>query len=415
MIAGQITAIMLQTAFFLILVRILDTYQYGLFIGASAFVAILAQFATLGQGTVLIRQLSQTSETFLNAWGPTLRTAFLGCIVTALVALLVGWRLLHQAALFRLLPIIVLSDLVCNKTVELASQAFQANARFRAASQISILPNLAKFVAVSCAAVQISLQKSRLSALGWGLWYAAASVCVCGVALLAVRHSLGRAKDSYFKKGSLWEGLSYAVSGASFYIYNDIDKTFLVADGFVAEAGFYGAAYRLIEVMTAPLRALNTAALPRFFTARANGIQGVRAVMLRVLAPSVLYSFVCGWVILIFHGTATTLLGKEYGAAGQVLRYLCFIPLIRCVHYGAGNALTALGAQWSRTTVQLGAAVFNISLNVYLIPKYSWHGAAWSSVATETCLAVSMVTALAVSSKHKHKESLQQTQGEQLL
>lgn len=104
----------------------------------------------------------------------------------------------------------------------------------------------------------------RLTVHQWMFWCLASSAIATMLALLWVRLRLGRSRGGHFARESVWEGLSYAVSGASFYVYNDIDKTLLVANGFVSAAGFYGAAYRIIKVMTAPLRAVNTAAMPRF-------------------------------------------------------------------------------------------------------------------------------------------------------
>ncbi len=396
MIVGQGTAIILQTVFFLLLIRVLDTSQFGIFVGVTALVATIAPFATLGQGTVLIRRLTQANTLFNQAWGKTLRTALWGSAATAILGWLGGWFVLRNPSLRQILPLLILSDLACNKLVELASQAFQATRQFRTASQITILPNFAKMVAVVCAITQMHVTGAKLTVGAWTLWYLSFSALMAVAALTWVRLRLGRAEDSHFAREDIREGLSYAVSGASFYIYNDIDKTFLAADGFVSAAGFYGAAYRLIEVMTAPLRAVNTAALPRFFSAGRLGSKEVRRVMLRVLVPSASFSLASGLLVFFFHGLAGSLFGREYGAAGQVLRYLCFIPLIRSLHYAFGNALTGLGSQWIRTSIQIGAAAFNVLVNIYLIPRFSWHGAAASSVATELLLATSMCIALVV-------------------
>jgi O-antigen/teichoic acid export membrane protein len=39
--------------------------------------------------------------------------------------------------------------------------------------------------------------------------------------------------------------------------------------------------------------------------------------------------------------------------------------------------------------LQACAGFFNLCANLYLIPRYSWHGAAWSSLATDGGLALS--------------------------
>ena len=395
MIVSQVAAIGMQAGFFLLLMQVLAPQEYGVFVGVTALVAIVAQFATFGQGTILIRRLAEGAE-FRPAWGSALRTSLWGCALWGAGALLLGAAILRRPALFAILPAIVLADLVANKLVELASQAFQAMRRFRLAGRITLLPNLAKLLAVLCADLEVFHARHRIPAEAWSCWYLLWSLLACAAALYTVRRSLGSGYAGRFAGETLREGLSYSVGSASFYIYNDIDKTFLAADGFVVEAGFYGAAYRLIEVLTAPLRALNMAAMPRFFEAGKQGLQPVRAVMLRVLVPSLAYGALAGIAAFFLHGRAGPLLGRGYGAAGQVLGFLSFIPMIRCLHYATGNALTALGAQWYRTAIQIGAALFNVGVNLYLIPRFGWKGAAASSIATEALLAVTMGAAFLV-------------------
>jgi O-antigen/teichoic acid export membrane protein len=51
--------------------------------------------------------------------------------------------------------------------------------------------------------------------------------------------------------------------------------------------------------------------------------------------------------------------------------------------------MTSAGYQRFRTASQFGAAAFNWMKNIYLIPRYSWRGAALSSLATDGGLAIS--------------------------
>ena len=57
------------------------------------------------------------------------------------------------------------------------------------------------------------------------------------------------------------------------------------------------------------------------------------------------------------------------------------------LHLSAGDTLTGGGYQRYRTAAQLCAAGLNFGLNLWLIPAYSWHGAAWASLVTDGGLA----------------------------
>jgi len=48
--------------------------------------------------------------------------------------------------------------------------------------------------------------------------------------------------------------------------------------------------------------------------------------------------------------------------------------------------LTGAGHQGLRTSIQTAIAVFNILINLWIIPLYGWRGAAWSSLASDGLL-----------------------------
>jgi O-antigen/teichoic acid export membrane protein len=54
----------------------------------------------------------------------------------------------------------------------------------------------------------------------------------------------------------------------------------------------------------------------------------------------------------------------------------------------AGDALAGAGFQRYRLASQFVAAIGNFGLNLYLIPRYSWQGAAWASLLTDGSLAL---------------------------
>ena len=56
------------------------------------------------------------------------------------------------------------------------------------------------------------------------------------------------------------------------------------------------------------------------------------------------------------------------------------MPAINTLCYLSADALTGADAQGLRTLLQLCTAVLNIGLNLFLIPAYSWHGAAWATL-----------------------------------
>jgi O-antigen/teichoic acid export membrane protein len=64
------------------------------------------------------------------------------------------------------------------------------------------------------------------------------------------------------------------------------------------------------------------------------------------------------------------------------------------MHYFLADSLTGAGYQRIRTIAQIGVALFNVGLNLWLIPAYSWRGAAWASLASDAALVLAMYAAV---------------------
>lgn len=72
----------------------------------------------------------------------------------------------------------------------------------------------------------------------------------------------------------------------------------------------------------------------------------------------------------------------------SALRWLCLLPVFRSIHGITGGVRTGAGLQRYRTTAQISAVIIDFGLNLWLIPAYGWHGAAWASLATDGVLGV---------------------------
>jgi O-antigen/teichoic acid export membrane protein len=85
------------------------------------------------------------------------------------------------------------------------------------------------------------------------------------------------------------------------------------------------------------------------------------------------------------------ILGHQYADITSALRWLALLPVLKTLHYFTADALTGAGHQRLRTFIQIGVAVFNVLINLWLIPAYGWRGAAWSSIASDGLLALSLL------------------------
>ena len=79
------------------------------------------------------------------------------------------------------------------------------------------------------------------------------------------------------------EGVFYSLSMSAQTVYNDIDKTMLSRLSTLNATGIYGAAYRIVDVSCAPLKAMTSAAYPSFFREGQKGIAAAHALAKRIL------------------------------------------------------------------------------------------------------------------------------------
>jgi O-antigen/teichoic acid export membrane protein len=184
------------------------------------------------------------------------------------------------------------------------------------------------------------------------------------------------------------EGLGYSFAGTTQATYNDVDKVMLSHYGLNRENGFYTLAYRVIDVATTPIAALDAAVLPRFFRLGKTQLPKVVRLAVRSATASLLLGIGIAAGVLLVAPLILRMVGHDFSGVLVALRWLCWIPLLRGIHRATGSALTGSGRQNLRTGAQVMVAVINIFLNLWWIPVYGWIGAAWSSLACDGLLAL---------------------------
>lgn len=394
MISGQAIAMTAQAGYFILIGRALGSREYGAFIGVVALVAALSQFSSLGMELILVRNISRDRASFAGTWGQSLVISGAGSLL-----LLGGAVLLAHFALAPqlrpLVPWIALSDGLLGKIVQLAGRAFQGAGRLAWTARLTALTACGRALAAAAVWALARSHGSHPGALLWAKVYWISTLVVAAVALGLVTFQLGRPRFIGIRRADLSQGLSFSLSGSSVSLYNDIDKTFLVSLGQTYSAGIYSAAYRVIDAASAPVYAIYAAAAPRFFREGSRGVPPARAVARATLARTLPYSIAAAAALFLGAPLLPVVFGTSFTGAAAALRRLCALPILRSLHYAWGSAISGSASQWNRTATQLGAAALNVCLNLLLIPRWSWQGAAIASLLTDGALAVASYTLLA--------------------
>jgi len=396
MTIGQGFRLIIQALYFVEIARSLGVRNYGAFLGVVALVGIVYPFGSLGSGNLLVKNVARDRTLFPVYWGRAIAvTVTFGSVLIVTVLAISRFALPAEIPVL-LVVMVAISDILGLNLITQAGQAFQAFELLRWTAIINVSMSAGRLLG---ALILIAIYRHP-SAFQWGFIYLGCTVVVASISAMLVRWRLGRPRFEWrFLRGELREGLYFSASQSSQTIYNDIDKTMLARLSTLDAAGVYGAAYRLIDVSFTPISAVLWSAYPNFFRAGAHGISSSLEYAKPLMRRALIYSGAVFCLLLISSGIVPLILGREYVATAASLRWLAILPVLKALHYFYSDTLTSAGYQGVRTAVQAAVAAFNVLLNLWLIPAYSWRGAAWSSIASDTVLLLGISGAVFVLSR----------------
>ncbi len=382
MLAGQGLSYVTQAGYFILIARLMGSVEYGIYAGALAFVSLISAYSTLGSPSIFLRYVSRDNSRFSEYWGNTLLiTMTLGTVFTVGLVL-AGPRVSHSYT-WLLIATIAFSECICRQITIAGGSVFQTFERLRLTAIMNLLTNTLRLVA----AIVLMLTLRKVSAARWAIATLLVSVISALVAVWLITRLYGRPRTSLkVAAARAGEGFLYSMTYSTTTVYNDVDKTMLSHYGMNAANGIYTMAYRFVDIACMPLAAIQAAMFPRFFKRGADGIAGTSELASRILTRTASIGFFAALMLYVGAPIIPRILGNQFSDSTNALRWLCLLPLFRSFHSSGGDALSGAGRPDLRLISQIIAASFNFGVNLYLIPHYSWRGAAWSSLASDGLL-----------------------------
>ncbi len=380
MLSSQIIGIFIQGAYFIIVARVLGAGAYGVFIGIAAFVKLLFPFVGCGSSDIFLKYVSRDSKLFRGYWGTTLLTSSL--FVLGLVPIVLGLvKVIFTPDTSLLLVLfILLADLLGGKIFDLASKAFVSFDQYKLNAQSRILFSVGKLLAA--VALLVFFEDGNIVA--WGGLYCLGSILPATVSLLTVNKLFGNPIFNLKKyPPEFTEGFFFAISQSAETVNGQIDRTMLVSLGTADAAGIYAAGYRFIDVGYIIIIAVMSATYTRFLRYGTSGIKAGLNFALKLVPVAVGYGILSTISLLSIAPFTASILGAEYAESAGVLVWLAPIHLIATLQFIAADTLTGAGFHRARSMLQVTAAFINFGANLYLIPRFSWQGAAWATLTSE--------------------------------
>jgi len=381
---GLSLRLVIQAAYFVLIARSLGPDAYGAFVAVVAMAAVLGPFSGMGTPNLFIKNVRSGKRDADVCWGNgLLLTVLSGLVFSAFVVAISA--VFHFKSSSLVVIVVCISDLVFMKVTELASFGFTASNRMAQTSIQSVVVSLLRLsgIAVLMAAEpQVTLQR-------WVLVYLLTSLLGTVYAVWKGSQLWGTPSiDLPALREDVAEGVFFSIGSAATTVYNDIDKIMLSKLSDLASTGIYAAAYRMVDVSMTPVRSLVSAAYPQFFRKGLGGIRATYAYALSLIPKAAIYGAFASASLWLFASVLPFILGPKYDAVVPALRWLALIPLLRCFHTFLADALSGAGLQRVRTGIQVSVALLNIGLNLVVLPRWSWRGAAWTSLGCDGLLVV---------------------------
>jgi O-antigen/teichoic acid export membrane protein len=381
----------LQFVWMVLLARALGVAGYGLWAGLAGLALALSGFAGLGFGLALYRDVANDHSLLRVRWR-TARTVY--WIAAAPLALIFG------ALVYVLFDAPSLTVVIALGLSELLLAPLVAQYAFAFAS-------LGKVVAAAAAAALLALARCAAAAVFVFLWldgptiesYAWLHLTATGLAVVALavwcRAQCGIDSTPAWPRPAEWvDGIKMTRVSASGLAAGSLDKTAALSIGSDALAGQYAAAQRFASVLSLPIEAFMTAAMPRLF--RHGGGRAFDPTTAAVMVGAVLaYGALAGVAFWLLAPLALVWLGGAFAEASRAVPLLSlWIPLY-CLRLFGATWLLGLGATGWRAAVELSALLVAVIAMHALIPSSGLIGAVGALLLAETALMAAFAAKIA--------------------
>jgi O-antigen/teichoic acid export membrane protein len=179
-------------------------------------------------------------------------------------------------------------------------------------------------------------------------------------------------------------GLPYGIAVIFLYVYFQIDMFMLTLMRSSFEVGVYSASYRLIAILLLIPGIVTSVIYPILFQLGVESkekhretIEKIFKVLSAVGIPGSVLLFVLANPLL------TWLYNNRFQESIPIMMLLSWFFALECLSFSLGDVLTTTNRQWTRAKIQGGAALLNIAINFYAIPRYGIYGASVATLLTE--------------------------------
>ncbi|MEG4917299.1 flippase [Microcoleus sp. B7-D4] len=360
--------------------RYLGPTQFGLLSYAIAFVSLFSSVATMGLGTLVVRNIARDPECKNETLGTAFGLQFTGGIITLVLTVTVIALLKPNDTLTRWLVGIIAAGTIFN--------AFEAiNFWFQSQIQSKYTVLAKNSVCFLVAAFRIGLVTIKAPLLAFA-WVRLAEVALVGIAYVYFYKLTGnKIKDWQFSwergKELLSESWPIILSGLAVYVYSKTDQIMLGAMNKNAELGYYAAAVKISEICDFLPMIISSSIFPKLANFRKtnyeeylNKFQIYSDIMIFLwLGVAIPISLLSPWIVHLLYG-------EKYSKSAAVLAIYVWAQFGSNFGVARSTYLNIEGQLRYGLYLTVVGSIFNVGLNFLLIPKYGAFGATVATLIT---------------------------------
>ncbi len=360
--------------------RYLGPTQFGLLNYAIAFVSLFSSVATMGLGTLVVRNIARDPECKNETLGTAFGLQFTGGCITLLLTVTVIALVKPNDTLTRWLVGIIAAGTIFN--------AFEAiNFWFQSQIQSKYTVLAKNSVCFLVAAVRIGLVTIKAPLLAFA-WVRLAEVALVGMAYVYFYKLTGnKIKDWHFSwercKELLSESWPIILSGLAVYVYSKTDQIMLGAMNKNAELGYYAAAVKISEICDFLPMIISSSIFPKLANLRKtnyeeylNKFQIYSDIMIFLwLGVAIPISLLSPWIVHLLYG-------EKYAQSAAVLGIYVWAQFGSNFGVARSTYLNIEGQLRYGLYLTVVGSILNVGLNFLLIPKYGALGATAATLIT---------------------------------
>lgn len=369
----------------ILIARYLGVSDYGIVSFAISFTGLLGIIMDLGMSTYVTREIAKNKESV----GKYVNNIFYFKLILAFALFIISGLLLYlmnYPFITILVTLIFTVELIFISVTAFFNGVFQAfeNVKYQAIGTIlnSILLLIGILLTMGFDLGVIAIAVSY--AFGYGIF--------CLYMLYKYIKSFSFPKpelDLKFIREVILNSIPFGLTNFFYTIYFSIDivmLSYLVGD---YSTGLYKSAYNIIYVFTTFFVVYQSVIFPimsKFFKESQDLLKityelSVKYLLLIILPLSIgIFFYARPLVDLIYT--------NQYSLASVPVQILIWTVIFLFINGAASTLLNAINKEFAVTKVYIAAAIFNVLLNLILIPLFDYNGAAIATVLSEILITV---------------------------